>query len=128
MSTPIDLSRLPAPDVVEEIDFEAMLAERKAGLLSLVPDDRRADVAAALELESEPITIVLQESVYREMYLRQRVNDAGRAVMLAFAMDGDLDQLAALLGVKRLEIAPADPEAGTPAGQYQPMHEIRAFH
>lgn len=115
MSTPIDLSRLPAPDVVEEIDFEAMLAERKAGLLSLVPDDRRADVAAALELESEPITIVLQESVYREMYLRQRVNDAGRAVMLAFAMDGDLDQLAALLGVKRLEIAPADPEAGTPA-------------
>ncbi|AXF23494.1 baseplate assembly protein [Burkholderia pyrrocinia] len=115
MSTPIDLSRLPAPDVVEEIDFEAMLAERKAGLLSLVPDDRRAEVAAALELESEPITIMLQESVYREMYLRQRVNDAARAVMLAFAMDGDLDQLAALLGVKRLEITPADPEAGTPA-------------
>lgn len=115
MSTPIDLSRLPAPDVVEEIDFEALLAERKAGLLSLVPDDRRADVAAALELESEPITIMLQESVYREMYLRQRVNDAARAVMLAFAMDGDLDQLAALLGVERLEITPADPETGTPA-------------
>ncbi|WP_257828563.1 baseplate assembly protein [Burkholderia glumae] len=115
MSTPIDLSRLPAPDVVEEIDFEALLAERKAGLLSLVPDDRRADVAAALELESEPITIMLQESVYREMYLRQRVNDAARAVMLAFAMDSDLDQLAALLGVERLEITPADPETGTPA-------------
>ncbi|KVC46420.1 baseplate assembly protein [Burkholderia pseudomultivorans] len=115
MSTPIDLSRLPAPDVVEEIDFEAMLAERKAGLLWLVPDDRRAEVAAALELESEPITIMLQESVYREMYLRQRVNDAARAVMLAFAMDGDLDQLAALLGVKRLEITPADPETGAAA-------------
>lgn len=115
MSTPIDLSRLPAPDVVEVIDFEELLAERKAGTLALVPEDRRAEVAAALELESEPITIQLQESVYREIHLRQRINDAARAVMLAFAMRGDLDQLAVLLGVERLEIVPEDPDAGTPA-------------
>ncbi|KWA08335.1 baseplate J/gp47 family protein [Burkholderia territorii] len=115
MSTPIDLSRLPAPDVIEVIDFEELLAERKAGTLALVPEDRRAEVAAALELESEPITIQLQESVYREIHLRQRINDAARAVMLAFALRGDLDQLAALLGVERLEIVPEDPETGTPA-------------
>ena len=28
--TPIDLSQLPAPDVVEQIDYELILAERKA--------------------------------------------------------------------------------------------------
>lgn len=31
----IDLNQLPAPDVVEELDFETILAERKATLISL---------------------------------------------------------------------------------------------
>lgn len=31
----IDLSQLPAPDVVETLDFETILAERKATLISL---------------------------------------------------------------------------------------------
>ena len=30
----IDLNQLPAPDVVEELDFETILAERKATLIS----------------------------------------------------------------------------------------------
>ncbi|WP_175784516.1 baseplate assembly protein [Burkholderia ambifaria] len=115
MTTPIDLSRLPAPNVVEVIDFEELLAERKAGLLGLVPEELKAEAAAVLEVESEPITILLQESVFREIYLRQRANDAARAVMLAYAMDGDLDQLAALLGVERQVVVPEDPETGTPA-------------
>ncbi|MEX3555907.1 MAG: baseplate J/gp47 family protein [Burkholderia gladioli] len=114
-ATPIDLSRLPAPDVVETIDYEAMLAERKAGILALMPEPKRAEVAATLDMESEPLAIVLQESVYREMLLRQRVNDAARAVMLAFARNGDLDQIAVLLGVERLTIKPADPVTGSPA-------------
>lgn len=29
----IDLNQLPAPDVVEELDFETILAERKATLI-----------------------------------------------------------------------------------------------
>lgn len=33
----IDLNQLPAPDVVEELDFETILAERKATLISLYP-------------------------------------------------------------------------------------------
>lgn len=31
----IDLSQLPAPDVVEPLDYESLLAERKATLISL---------------------------------------------------------------------------------------------
>lgn len=115
MSSVIDLSRLPAPNVVEDIDFEALLAERKAGFLALLPEALRPTVAAKLELQSEPIAILLQESVYREIYLRQRINDAARATMLAFAQDGDLDQVVALLGIERQTITPANPDTGAEA-------------
>ncbi len=41
----IDLNQLPAPDVVEELDFESILAERKATLISLYPEDQQEAVA-----------------------------------------------------------------------------------
>ena len=99
----IDLSSLPAPNVVEVIDFETIFAQRKAEFIALYPADERAAIAATLVLESEPITKLLQENAYREMLWRQRVNDAAHAVMLAYARGSDLDNLTALLGVTRLE-------------------------
>ena len=51
----IDLNQLPAPDVVEELDFETILAERKATLISLYPEDQQEAVARTLTLESEPL-------------------------------------------------------------------------
>lgn len=104
----INLNALPAPDLVEVIDFETLYAERKARLVSLYPAAQQADVARALALDSEPMAKLLQENAYREMTLRQRVNDAGRAVMLAFATGADLDQLAARYNLVRLVITPAD--------------------
>ncbi|WP_107311235.1 baseplate J/gp47 family protein [Burkholderia metallica] len=108
--TPIDLSQLPSPDVVETIDYETLLAARKARFVSLYPADEQAEIAATLALESEPVVKLLQENAYREIVLRQRVNDAARAVMLAYAVGTDLDHLAALFGIQRLTITPADPE------------------
>lgn len=114
MSSPIDLSRLPAPDVVEVLDFEAVLAERKAALVALYPTDEQDAIAALLELESEPLTKLCEENAYRELHWRQRVNEAAKAVMLAHSRDGDLDQLAANYNVERLTIAPGDPSAVPP--------------
>ncbi|OEZ81672.1 baseplate J-like protein [Janthinobacterium sp. HH106] len=114
MSTPIDLTQLPAPSVVEVLDFEAVLATRKAHLVSLLPEAERAAVTALLELESEPATKLLEENAYQETILRNRVNEAGKAVMLAFALDGDLDQLGANVNVARLVITPANPNALPP--------------
>ncbi|MCM2973499.1 baseplate assembly protein [Larsenimonas suaedae] len=114
MSSPIDLSQLPAPDVVETLDFETLLDERKARLIALYPEDERADITARLALESEPITKLLEENAYREVVLRQRINEAARAVMLAFAGDTDLDQLAANVNVTRLTITPGNPDAVPP--------------
>ncbi|AOV98002.1 baseplate assembly protein [Edwardsiella hoshinae] len=104
----IDLSQLPAPDVIEELDYESLLAERKTTLISLYPEEQRDAIAHTLTLESEPIVKLLEENAYRELLLRQRVNEAARAVMLAYSSGSDMDMLAANLNTKRLTIVPAD--------------------
>lgn len=104
MSIAIDLSQLPVPNVVDAIDYEAILAELLADLQERYP---AFDVPA----ESDPIYKVLEVAAYREMLVRQRVNEAARAVMLAYAAKEDLDNLGALFNVKRLQISPGDPTA-----------------
>ncbi|VFB08881.1 phage P2 baseplate assembly gpJ-like protein [Aeromonas salmonicida] len=113
MST-ITLSQLPQPDVIESLDFETILAERKAYCVSLYPTEQQAAIAATLDLESEPITKLLQENAYRELILRQRINEAAVANMLAWAKGADLDNLAANWNVQRLTIQPGDPTATPP--------------
>ena len=110
----IDLSLLPAPQIVEQIDYEQILAERKTYAISLWPVEQQAEIAARLALESEPITKLLQENAYRETLWRQRVNEAAMANMLSLAMDQDLDNLAANFNVKRLVIQEGNPAANPP--------------
>lgn len=104
----IDLSQLPAPDVVEALDYETLLAERKATLISLYPADQQAAITRTLALESEPLVKLLQENAYRELILRQRINEAAKANMVAWATGADLDQLGANNGVTRLTLRAAD--------------------
>ena len=107
--TAIDLSKLPAPKVVEELVFEEILSEWKADFLERYPD-----AAEEIDLESDPVVKLLETGAYREMILRQRVNDGTKAVMLAFARQNDLDHLAALVPVVRKTIDPGDPDAVPP--------------
>ena len=90
----IDLSTVTAPQVVEALDFEAIFAQLKAELLARLPG-----VADVLELESEPITKLLQVMAYREVLLRQRVNEAARAVMVAYAVGGTRHKLSMIATV-----------------------------
>ncbi len=110
----VDLSLLPVPDVVEELDYETILAERISTLISLYPEDQQEAVARTLALESEPIVKLLQENAYREVIWRQRVNEAARAVMLAYAEKTDLDVLGGNFNVARLIVTPADDTAIPP--------------
>lgn len=107
--TAIDLSALPMPDFVETLDFETLLAAYKADFIARYPA-----LAAALDLESEPVVKLLETGAYRELLVRARVNDAGRANMLATSTGADLDNLAALYGVSRLVTAPGDSSASPP--------------
>lgn len=108
MSGTIDLSHLPPPVVVEPLDFETLFNERKEAFIALYPEDEQDVIRRTLSLESEPITMLLEENCYRELLLRQRVNEAARAVMVAYSVGSDLDQLAANFNVERLIITPED--------------------
>lgn len=103
MTSAIQLSKLPPPDVVETLDFEALYHQAQAKLLELWP-------TFTADVESEPANAILQVLAYIAMGLRQRVNDAARACFLATAKKNDLDNLGALLGVQRLTLVPAQPE------------------
>jgi phage-related baseplate assembly protein len=113
----IDLSQLPAPQIVEQLDYEQILAERKAYAVSLWPAEQQEEIAARLEMESEPLTKLLEENAYRETVWRQRVNEASIANMLALAKGTDLENLAANYNVKRLIIQPGNPTAIPPIQQ-----------
>lgn len=103
----VDLSQLPQPKIIEELDFEVILSEVKAVMLAAFPQEQQASVGAALELESEPLNVIAQVVAYREMLLRQRINDGAAACMLSHAVSTDLDNLAANNNTERLITIPA---------------------
>ena len=103
-----NLSKLPLPNVVELLDFETLYNQRKEKFISLYPVEQQQEVAKTLQFESEPIVKLLQESSYYELLLRQRINEASQALMIAHAKDQDLDNLGANFNVHRLTIQDED--------------------
>ena len=101
--TTIDLTAIDPPDLVDTLDFEDIYQDLVEHYKGIYPDWSAA-------LESDPVVKLLELSSYREVRFRARVNDAARAVMLAFATGADLEHLAVLFDVERLTITPADPE------------------
>ncbi|EMS0962146.1 TPA: baseplate J/gp47 family protein [Neisseria gonorrhoeae] len=121
------LSQLPAPAAIEETDFEGIFARKKAALTALCPESIRETVAQTLELESEPLTIDLQQQAYQELLVRNRINEAVKANLLAYAQGSDLDHIAAQYGLSRKTIRAADPDANPPvAAEYETDDAFRA--
>lgn len=105
----IDLSLLPPPDVVETLSYEQILADAKADLIA-----KDASYGPVLAIESEPMTKMLEVFAYRELLLRQRINNAAMRVMLAFASGNDLDHIGANFSVPRLLVDEGNPTAIPP--------------
>ena len=96
----LDLSLIPAPQAIRPVDYELIRAERLSDLTArFIAKGIPFNVAA---LESDPSVIHQEEDAYREMLDLQAINDAVQAVLLAYAVGSDLDNLGALLGVRRL--------------------------
>lgn len=95
MTQIIDLSRLPAPALVQTLDYDQLLMGAVTKFRELLPE------FSAL-LESDPAIKVLEVYAYLDLLLRGRINDAARALLLAYAVGSDLDQLAAQIGIQRL--------------------------
>lgn len=116
--TAIDLSKLPAPKVIEELSYETIFQDILSDFLEKNP-------SYSTLLESDPAMILLEVCAYRELLLRNRINEAAKATMLAYATGSDLENLGASLGVQKLEGETDDqlrqriqlaPEAFTNAG------------
>lgn len=96
----VNLAQLPAPAVIEGLDYLTLKTAYIASLKSILLDAGFTwDMDA---IEADPGTAMAEATGYRELIVRGRINDAARAVMLAFATGTDLDNLAALYKVLRL--------------------------
>ncbi len=112
----LDLSRFPAPLAIRGVDFEAIVSARIARLKALFDAGQVPyDVETLL---TDPATILERADAYQEVLTLARVNDAVRAVMVAFATGSDLDHLGAFYGVKRREIT---------SGKYENDAEFRKY-
>ncbi|MBC8994981.1 baseplate J/gp47 family protein [Pseudomonas sp. N40(2020)] len=104
----VDLSSLPAPTVLEPLDFEEVYQDS----LGVFRGYMGGNWTAALE--SDPVVKTLEVGAYNKVGNRARVNDAGKALLLAYARGGDLDHLGANVNLKRLVIQAADLQAVPP--------------
>lgn len=104
----VDLSALPAPEVLEPLDFEDVYAESLGTFRGYMGDNWTA------ALESDPVTKVIEVGAYNKVGNRARVNDAGKALLLAHAIGSDLDHLGGNVNLKRLVIQVEDLKAVPP--------------
>ncbi len=107
----IDLSRLPAPAIIEPLDYEtlqgaflARFAARWAIERAIDPTLPEWDVGA---LETDHAVVASQAWSYLRLLDRRRVNDCVLAVLAPTATGADLDQVVARIGVTRLVVVPA---------------------
>lgn len=98
----LDLSALPAPEVLEPLDFEDTYEEGLAVFRGSMGENWTAT------LESDPVTKVIEVGAYIKLGNRARVNDAAKALLLAHAIGNDLDQIGANYNLKRLVIQAED--------------------
>lgn len=91
----IDLSKLPPPAVIETLSYENIFQNILSDFLAKNPN-------YSTLLESDPAMILLEVCAYRELLLRNRINEAAKATMLAYASGSDLEHLAACFGVQKL--------------------------
>ncbi|WP_336152617.1 baseplate assembly protein [Acinetobacter ursingii] len=103
-TTAIDLSQLPEPQVVEQIDYETILA---AALQDYYDRMDATGVEYSKLRESDPAYKLAEVFAYREMLVRQRANDSAKAVLLAYATGSDLDHKAAEKNLTRRLISEA---------------------
>ena len=95
----INLSRLAPPEIIESLSVEQILKE-------LIAYHEELDPNFTAPLASDPVYKIFEANAYRELLLRQRINEAAQAVLVAYATGTDLDHLAASIPLRRKVIEP----------------------
>lgn len=81
----VDFNNLAKPDMIETLDYETILNNRKQALIARFDGKEQDNIRTILARESEPLTKFIEENAYRELILRNRINAAARACLLAYA-------------------------------------------
>ena len=105
--TTLNLAGLPAPEVVEQVDFAELRTAMIADAAQLVPGFNTASPA-------DPVIKLIEYFAYRELLLRTQFNERAQWLLLAFAQGTNLDHLGALYGLKRQVVQVADAQQGIP--------------
>jgi phage-related baseplate assembly protein len=90
----MNLKDLQTPKIIEELSVEEILQRMKEALVAMNQE-------YTAYLESDPLIKLLEVCAYRELLLRQRINQSASSNLLAFATGSDLDNLGALYGIAR---------------------------
>ncbi|QJT96629.1 baseplate J/gp47 family protein [Wolbachia endosymbiont of Diaphorina citri] len=81
-------------NIIEKLSYEEIFSRMKEELVC------RDETFSAL-VESDPAIKILEVAAWRELLLRQRINEAVKGNLLKFATGEDLDSLAEFYGVER---------------------------
>ncbi|WP_264735440.1 baseplate assembly protein [Wolbachia endosymbiont (group A) of Rhinocyllus conicus] len=81
-------------NIIEKLSYEEIFSRMKEELVC------RDETFSAL-VESDPAMKVLEVAAWRELLLRQRINESVKSNLLKFATGEDLDNLAEFYGVER---------------------------
>ncbi|MCG7536504.1 baseplate J/gp47 family protein [Pseudoalteromonas sp. OOF1S-7] len=103
----IDMARLPAPKLIEPLSFDEIKT-------AIVADFSQRYDGGGLDYASDPAIKLIEAFAYREMLIRQRINEAAEAVLLAKASGAELDYLGARFGVSRALLSSGDASATPP--------------
>lgn len=110
MPSLIDLSRLPAPNIIEALSFEQLLGEIRQEFVA-----RHPQAAETIELESEPVTKLLETAAYFALVKRQQFQEDARSLLLAYATGTALDHIGiTYYDTHRLKLQSADSSANPP--------------
>ncbi|TLW86946.1 baseplate assembly protein, partial [Wolbachia endosymbiont of Drosophila santomea] len=82
------------PNIIEPLNFEEIFSRMKEELM-------KCDATFTALVESDPAMKVLEVAAWRELLLRQRINESVKSNLLKFATGEDLDNLAEFYGVER---------------------------
>jgi len=91
----INISNLPKPDVMQVLDYEAILNQNIENFKTLVPD--------WIPLESDEFKMILEAFAYRELHLRAEFNNLANAFFLSTSTGANLDNYSLFYGVQRLQ-------------------------
>ncbi|MYF97779.1 hypothetical protein F4212_01390 [Candidatus Poribacteria bacterium] len=105
-----ELAALPAPDVLETLDFDIIFSALLTEFLARNPNYSSI-------VEGDPAYSILQAMAWQEVMTRKRINDAARAVLATHAVGSDLDNIAVLFGITRNVIVEGDPNADPPIAE-----------